>query len=97
MYRRRREPLRTVTVALDDQPVSAAVGDSVATVLLLADGAAYRRSAVGGLARAPYCMIGNCFDCLVEIDGVPNRQGCLVPVRDGMRVRRQRGRPRIVP
>jgi predicted molibdopterin-dependent oxidoreductase YjgC len=38
-------------------------------------------------------MIGNCFDCLVEIDGVPNRQGCLVQVRDGMRLRRQQGKP----
>lgn len=97
MYRRRREPVETVTVLLDGQPVRAAVGDCVATVLLLADAADYRLTAVGGVARAPYCMIGNCFDCLVEIDGVPNRQGCLVPVAEGMRLRRQRGRPRIEP
>jgi predicted molibdopterin-dependent oxidoreductase YjgC len=36
-------------------------------------------------------MMGVCFDCLVEIDGVPNRQACLESVREGMRVRRQRG------
>ena len=30
--------------------------------------------------------MGVCFDCLVTIDGVGNRQGCLVPVREGMRV-----------
>lgn len=97
MYRRRREPAETVTVMLDGRAVTAAAGDSVATVLLLMDGGDYRLTAVSGLARAPYCMIGNCFDCLVEIDGVANCQGCLVPVRDGMRLRRQRGRPRIEP
>ena len=36
-------------------------------------------------------MMGVCFDCLAEIDGVPNRQSCMVPVRPGMRIRRQRG------
>jgi predicted molibdopterin-dependent oxidoreductase YjgC len=41
-------------------------------------------------------MMGVCFDCLVEIDGVGNRQACLTPVAEGMRVRRQRG-ARAVP
>ena len=39
-------------------------------------------------------MMGVCFDCLVTIDGVGNRQGCLVPVREGMRVETQRGKRR---
>ena len=36
-------------------------------------------------------MMGACFECLLEIDGEPNRQGCMVPVRDGMTVRRMDG------
>ncbi len=36
-------------------------------------------------------MMGVCFDCLMEIDGVGNRQACLTPVAAGMQVRRQRG------
>ena len=42
-----------------------------------------RATAVSGAPRLPYCMMGVCFDCLVTIDGVGNRQGCLVPVRRG--------------
>jgi predicted molibdopterin-dependent oxidoreductase YjgC len=34
-------------------------------------------------------MMGVCFDCLAEIDGVLNRQSCMVEVRAGMRIRRQ--------
>jgi NADH dehydrogenase/NADH:ubiquinone oxidoreductase subunit G len=36
-------------------------------------------------------MMGVCFECLVEIDGAPARQSCLIPVRDGMIVKRQIG------
>jgi len=39
--------------------------------------------------RGPHCLMGVCFDCMVEIDGIPNQQGCLVTVRDGMRIERQ--------
>jgi predicted molibdopterin-dependent oxidoreductase YjgC len=34
-------------------------------------------------------MMGVCFDCLVEIDGVANRQACMIEVREGMQVKRQ--------
>jgi sarcosine oxidase subunit alpha len=39
-------------------------------------------------------MMGVCFDCLVEIDGVGNRQACLAPLREGMAVARQDGKRR---
>ena len=42
---------------------------------------ATRRSAAA--ARAPYCMMGVCFDCLAEIDGMPNRQSCMVAAAPG--------------
>ena len=51
-----------------------------------------RRTPISGAPRAPYCMMGVCFECLVTIDGVGNRQGCLVAVREGMRVELQRGK-----
>ncbi len=60
---------------------------------LLASGLdATRETVVSGAPRAPYCMMGVCFDCLVTIDGIGNRQGCMVPVAEGMRVERQKGR-----
>ena len=36
--------------------------------------------------------MGVCFDCLVTIDGVGSRQGCLVPVHEGMAVETQLGK-----
>lgn len=80
-----------VAIELDGAALTAWEGDSVAAALLAAGVGHTRTTPVEGRARLPYCMMGVCFDCLVEIDGVPNRQACLVRVRDGMKVRRQIG------
>ena len=64
-------------------------GDTVAAALLAAGIDHCRTTPVTGAPRAPYCLMGVCFDCLVTIDGVGNRQACLVPVREGMRSRRR--------
>ena len=80
----------TVTVTVDGQPLRVPASASAAAAVLLYGGIA-RTTAVSGAPRAPYCMMGACFDCLMEIDGMPNRQGCLVTVAEGMRINIQRG------
>jgi hypothetical protein len=82
----------TVTLTVDGNPVVARATDSVAAAMLAAGHDRCRTSAVSGAPRAPYCMMGVCFDCLVTIDGIGNRQGCLVRVREGMRVELQHGK-----
>ena len=84
-----RSPVR---VFIDEEPFEAREGDSVAAALLASGRDHCRTTAVTGAERAPYCMMGVCFDCLVAIDGIGNRQGCLVPVREGMRIALQRGK-----
>jgi predicted molibdopterin-dependent oxidoreductase YjgC len=80
----------TVSVMIDDERVTVPAGITVAAALLM-HGGANRTTPVSGSPRAPYCMMGACFDCLMEIDGAPSRQSCLVTVAEGMRIRRQRG------
>ncbi len=81
----------TIRFTFDGKAMTARAGDSVAAALLAAGVTACRTSPVSGAARAPYCMMGVCFECLVAIDGVGNRQGCLIPVREGMRIEMQQG------
>jgi predicted molibdopterin-dependent oxidoreductase YjgC len=80
-----------VAVSIDGRPHAARRGDTVAATLLAAGLDACRTTPVGGVPRGPYCMMGVCFDCLVVIDGQPNRQGCMILVEDGMRIERQQG------
>ncbi|SAL46080.1 NAD(FAD)-dependent dehydrogenase [Caballeronia sordidicola] len=82
-----------VMIEYDGVPVQVIAGISVAAALLEAGVREFRRSIVGNMPRAPYCMMGVCFECFVEIDGVPNRQSCMTPVRAGMCIRRQDGAP----
>ena len=72
-------------------------GASAAAAVLAAGFDSIRETAVAGSERGPYCMMGVCFDCLAEIDDVPNRQSCMIEVRDGMRISRQIGARRIDP
>ena len=81
----------TVSVSIDGEPVHVAAGQSVAAAVLGHGLDWTRRTPVSGSPRAPLCMMGVCFECLMEIDGIPNRQACLVTVVEGMRIRRQQG------
>lgn len=98
MFKRLPDPARPeVFVTVDGQPVAAREGDSVAAALLGGGVLACRTTQVTGAPRAPYCMMGVCFDCLVTVDGTPNVQGCMTRVRDGMRIQVQVGKRRIDP
>src|SRR5689334_9746693 len=93
MFRRLVEPERaSVQLVVDGRAVTAAPSDSVAAALLAAGVVVCRITPVSGAPRAPYCMMGVCFDCLVTIDGVGSRQACLTRVREGMKVETQQGK-----
>ena len=84
-----------VTFTFDGKLLTALKGDTVAAALLAAGVSRFRTTSVSGAERGPYCMMGVCFDCLVTIDGVGNRQGCLVPVSPGMKIEVQKGKREI--
>ena len=93
MFRRLPDaPSHAVTATIDGRPVTARAGDSVAAVLLAEGILPTRVSPASGAPRAPYCMMGVCFECLVTIDGVGNRQSCLVPIGQGMAIETQNAR-----
>lgn len=92
MFKRLGDTGTAVTLKVDGQPIRARTGDTVAAAMLAAGLDHCRTTPVTGAPRAPYCLMGVCFDCLVTIDGVGSRQGCLVPVREGMAVETQLGK-----
>jgi len=91
MFSRRDDSRPALRLRFEGQEIAARAGESVAAALLAAGIATFRATPVSGAARGPWCLMGACFDCLVEIDGVANRQACMVAVAEGMEVRRMRG------
>jgi D-hydroxyproline dehydrogenase subunit gamma len=77
-----------VKIQVNGRDVTAHEGESLATVLIAADVLIMSRDSSGRL-RSPWCNMGVCFDCLVEIeDGNSSRRvrACLTPVRAGLRI-----------
>ena len=91
MFRRLESSADVVRFDYEGRTIAARPGDTVAAALLAAGEITLRVTAVSGSPRAPYCMMGVCFECLMEIDGIGNRQACLTPLVERMQVRRQRG------
>ena len=69
----------------------ARVGEPLAVALLAAGISQFRETPVSGVARGPLCLMGACFDCLVQVEGEANVQACMVTVRPGLRAGPQHG------
>lgn len=73
-----------VSLTINGRAVQVADGASVAAAVAQA-GAVFRRSPTGE-PRSALCGMGMCFECRVTIDGVTQRQACMLSARDGMQV-----------
>ena len=82
----------TVTIRFEGQRLKVPANEPVAAAILAANPEYTRTTPISGVKRAPYCLMGTCFECLMEIDGVPNRQACMTLVANGMIVTRQKGK-----
>lgn len=89
MFRHLSSSKQVVTIHVNGQQIQAISGDTVSAALLIAGVLYFRKTSVSGEPRAPYCGMGVCFECLVTIDGKNNRQACLIPVCDGMKIETQ--------
>ncbi len=84
-----------LTIDYEGHPVSAREGEPAACALLAAGETVFSRSIKYHRPRGPFCMAGSCSNCLMRIDGVPNRFSCQTPVRAGMRIERQNAYPSV--
>jgi predicted molibdopterin-dependent oxidoreductase YjgC len=76
-----------VQVWFQGMPLDLPEGMNLAAALLRAGVQVFRETPVSGAPRGPFCMMGACFDCLVDIGGV-SRQACMLEVAEGMRIER---------
>ena len=91
MYKIEMNETPLITVFFEVQALKVKQTVNVESALLSYNQLIFRTTPVTGASRGPYCMMGVCFDCLVEINGNANRQACMTQVEDGMRIKRQNG------
>lgn len=75
-----------VTVRFEGTELRLRKGENLAAELLAAGISPFRKTPVSGAPRNPYCMMGACFDCLVDIAGV-TQQACMSEVEEGLEIR----------
>lgn len=75
----------TVAITVNGTPRDVAEGISLAAALLRGGELTLRTHPVTQLRRAPYCLMGVCFECVLEVDGRQQR-ACMTRVRAGMDV-----------
>ena len=89
MFKKQFESHETVCIIFEGKNLDVEKGQTVASALMVGGNKIFRSSAVSGQPRGPYCMMGVCFECLIEIDGIPNQRACMIPVREAMKIKRQ--------
>ncbi len=80
-----------ITLSINQREVSAWDGETIATVLLAQGITTFNHSAKGQ-PRGPYCNMGTCFECQVQLADAGNDRfrrvrACMVPARQGMVVK----------
>lgn len=80
----------SVEVILDGKPTSVPLEMSVAAALLAIGEIVSKISPTSHKPCSPHCLMGVCFECLMEINGV-QRQACMTTVSEGMVINRNLG------
>jgi len=80
----------TVLFTWEGQQLEAQEGDSIAIALLTAGVKSTRDTPQSNAPRAPFCMMGSCFECRVIVNGEHNVQSCMRLIEDGMQIQRQK-------
>lgn len=78
----------TVEIVLDGQNTIVPADVSVAAALLAIGKITARTSPTAKEPRSPHCLMGICFECLMEINGV-QRQACMTEVEENMVINRR--------
>ncbi len=75
-----------VEITIDGSTVQAHSGEPLAAVFLRMDDIHTRTSFPSGAQRAPYCMMGVCFECVVHVEDVGSIRSCQLTVQAGIKV-----------
>lgn len=81
-----------VKIIVDGKEMEALAGETIAAALLANDIHVFRYTARYREPRGVFCGIGQCTDCKMTVNGVPNVKTCITPVTEGMVIETQQGR-----
>lgn len=82
---------RMLRITVDGRELAAREGETIAAALLAEGIRVNRLTKKRHEPRGLFCGIGQCTDCVMVVNGVPNTRTCVTPVADGMVIETQVG------
>ncbi len=76
-----------IEIKVDGEKVIAYQGETVAAALIASGRRTFRWTTKKNEPRGMYCGIGLCFECMMEINGIPNTRACQTLVTPGCQVK----------
>ena len=86
-----KNPEKQVSISINGKPFDVPAGETVAAAVLASGIGHTRTTAISNSPRAPFCLMGVCFECLMVINGLPNQRACKVYVAEDMIIESQHG------
>ena len=75
---------KILNIIINGNDVQAFEGELVSTVLQSEGISVFNLKHKTGKPAGIYCGMGVCYECLVNVDGVPNIRACQTFIKDGM-------------
>jgi len=88
----KQKPGRVVNITVDGKKIKAKEGEMIIAALLAAGIKINRFTDKYKQPRGLFCGIGQCTDCVMTVNGVPNTRTCITPVEEGMVIETQYGK-----
>jgi len=85
-----------VSISINGDTFKVPAGETVAAAILASSALAFTRTtSISNSPRAPFCLMGVCYECLMIIDGKSSQRSCKVFVEEGMTIDTQQGSGRL--
>ena len=88
----RQSPGKMLNITVDGKKIKAREGEMIIAVLLNAGIRINRFTSKYKEPRGIFCGIGQCTDCIMTVNGIPNVRTCVTPVKEEMVIETQYGR-----
>jgi predicted molibdopterin-dependent oxidoreductase YjgC len=86
-----KKPEKLVAITINGTAFNVPAGETVAAAVLASGISHTRTTPVSNSPRAPFCLMGLCYECLMVINGSPNQRACKEYVTEGMVIKSQHG------
>jgi len=80
------EKPKSFEIDVDDKKITVYAGETVAAALIASGIRTFRKTVKKGMPRGLYCGIGQCQECRMNINGIPDTLACQTLVEPGMKV-----------